>query len=234
MKRFIQLAAKGWIGLWLAVCTLLPSLLPFAHAQDVLPIPALTGHVVDNTGTLNPTDKAVLEAKLSALETAKGSQVVVLMVPTVQPEDISSYANRVGNAWKIGRKNVGDGVLLIVAKEDRKVRIEVAKALEGAIPDLAAKRIISETITPKFKTGDYAGGLSAGVDKIAALVQGEALPEVTANDGSLNLGEDIGWMNIAIFLLFALPIGSAIAKGIFGKKLGSLVFALFSGASGDW
>jgi uncharacterized protein len=106
--------------------------------------------------------------------------VVVLMVPTVQPEDISSYANRVGNAWKIGRKNVGDGVLLIVAKEDRKVRIEVAKALEGAIPDLAAKRIISETITPKFKTGDYAGGLSAGVDKIAALVQGEALPEVTA------------------------------------------------------
>ena len=223
MKRFIQLAAKGWIGLWLAVCTLLPSLLPFAHAQDVLPIPALTGHVVDNTGTLNPTDKAVLEAKLSALETAKGSQVVVLMVPTVQPEDISSYANRVGNAWKIGRKNVGDGVLLIVAKEDRKVRIEVAKTLEGAIPDLAAKRIISEAITPKFKTGDYAGGLSAGVDKIAALVKGEALPEVTVNDGSLSLGEDIGWMNMAIFLLFALPIGSAIAKGIFGKKLGSLV-----------
>lgn len=155
-------------------------------------------------------------------ETAKGAQVVVLLVPTVQPEDISSYANRVGNAWKIGRKNIGDGVLLIVAKDERKVRIEVAKTLEGAVPDLAAKRIISDAIIPAFKKGDYAGGLSAGVDKIAALVMGEALPEVTGNAGGLNLSADLGWMNMAIFLLFALPIGSAIAKKIFGKKLGSL------------
>ncbi|MDO8457550.1 MAG: TPM domain-containing protein [Burkholderiaceae bacterium] len=196
-----------------------------AFAQDVQAIPALTGHVVDTTGTLDASQKASLEAKLTALETAKGSQVVVLIVPTVQPEDISSYANRVGNAWKIGRKDVGDGVLLVVAKEDRKVRIEVAKALEGAIPDLAAKRIINESITPKFKTGDYAGGLSAAVDQLTARIKGEALPEVAPSnaDGLGSLLGGFNWMDLAIFLFFAVPIGGAIAKNIFGQKLGSLV-----------
>lgn len=193
-----------------------------AFAQDVQTIPALTGHVVDTTGTLDASQKASLEAKLTALETAKGSQVVVLIVPTVQPEDISSYANRVGNAWKIGRKDVGDGVLLVVAKEDRKVRIEVAKTLEGAIPDLAAKRIISESITPRFKTGDYAGGLSAGVDQLTARIKGEALPEVATASPANALG-GFDWMDLAIFLFFAVPIGGAIAKSIFGQKLGSLV-----------
>ena len=149
-------------------------------AQDVQKIPALTGHVVDTTGLLDASQQAALEAKLDALEKAKGSQVVVLIVPTVQPEDISSYANRVGNAWKIGRKNVGDGVLFVVAFKDRQMRIEVAKTLEGAIPDLAAKQIITNAVTPRFKAGDYAGGISAGVDQLSARIKGEALPEVGA------------------------------------------------------
>ncbi|MDO8651654.1 MAG: YgcG family protein [Undibacterium sp.] len=200
------------------------ALSPVAFAQDVQPVPELTSHVVDTTGTLDASQKASLEAKLSALETAKGSQVVVLIVPTVQPEDISSYANRVGNVWKIGRKDVGDGVLLVVAKEDRKVRIEVAKTLEGAIPDLAAKRIISEAITPRFKTGDYAGGLSAAVDQIATRIKGEALPEVSTTKNSSGLaGAGFDWMDWAIFLFFAVPVGAAIARSIFGQKLGSLV-----------
>jgi uncharacterized protein len=109
---------------------------------------------------------------------------VVLMVPTTAPEDIASYANRVGNTWKIGRKDVGDGVLLVVAKDDRKLRIEVAKALEGAIPDLAAKQIIDEALTPHFKAGDYAGGLDAAVDQLAARIKGEPLPSVTPADGA--------------------------------------------------
>lgn len=218
MNRFQRLAA---ILCLVAVGTL--SLAAFA--QDVQAIPALTGHVVDTTGTLDVSQKASLEAKLSALETAKGSQVVVLIVPTVQPEDISSYANRVGNVWKIGRKDVGDSVLLVVAKEDRKVRIEVAKTLEGAIPDLAAKRIISESITPRFKTGDYAGGLSTAVDQLTARIKGEALPEVTTSqaDGWRGLAGGFNWMDLAIFLFFAVPIGGAVAKSIFGQKLGSLV-----------
>jgi uncharacterized protein len=193
-------------------------------AQDVQPIPALTGHVVDTTGLLDAGQQAALEAKLDALEKAKGSQVVVLIVPTVQPEDISSYANRVGNAWKIGRRNVGDGVLFVVAFKDRQMRIDVAKTLEGAIPDLAAKQIITNAVTPKFKAGDYAGGISAGVDQLTARIKGEALPEVSAsgnNSGNLLGGFD--WMDIAIFLFFAVPIGGAIAKSIFGQKLGSLI-----------
>ena len=113
-----------------------------AWAQPVQPVPALTARVIDQTGTLDASQRAALEAKLAALEKAKGSQVVVLMVPTTAPEDIASYANRVGNAWKIGRRDVGDGVLLLVAKNDRKMRIEVAKTLEGAIPDVLAARII--------------------------------------------------------------------------------------------
>jgi uncharacterized protein len=193
-------------------------------AQDVQPIPALSSHVVDTTGLLDASQQAALEDKLDALEKAKGSQVVVLIVPTVQPEDISSYANRVGNAWKIGRKNVGDGVLFVVAFKDRQMRIEVAKTLEGAIPDLAAKQIITNTVTPRFKAGDYAGGISAGVDQLAARIKGEALPEVSAStNGSGNLPGGFDWMDLAVFLFFAVPIGGAIAKSIFGQKLGSLI-----------
>ena len=193
-------------------------------AQDVQPIPALTSHVVDTTGLLDASQQAALEAKLAALEKAKGSQVVVLIVPTVQPEDISSYANRVGNAWKIGRKNVGDGVLFVVAFKDRQMRIEVAKTLEGAIPDLAAKQIITNAVTPRFKVGDYAGGISAGVDQLTARINGEALPEVSAStNGSGNLPGGFDWMDLAVFLFFAVPIGGAIAKSIFGQKLGSLI-----------
>ena len=219
---------RGFLGFLcktLFVALLLQTSVVSVWAQDVQPIPALTSHVVDTTGLLDAAQQAALEAKLAALEKDKGSQVVVLIVPTVQPEDISSYANRVGNAWKIGRKDVGDGVLFVVAFKDRQMRIEVAKTLEGAIPDLAAKQIITNAVTPRFKAGDYAGGISAGVDQLAARIKGEALPEVTAsgsNDPG-NLPGGFNWMDLAVFLLFAVPIGGAIAKSIFGQKLGSLV-----------
>ena len=191
------------------------------QAQGVLPVPALTARVIDQTGTLDAAQAAAVEAKLAALEQAKGSQVVVLMVPTTAPEDIASYANRVGNAWKIGRKDVGDGVLLIVAKDDRKVRIEVAKTLEGAIPDLMAKRVIDSAITPAFRQGNFAGGIDAAVDQLGALVRGEALPEPTRRAAPADMG--FQWFDLAIFLFFAVPIGGAVARGIFGRKLGSLV-----------
>jgi uncharacterized protein len=186
-----------------------------AHAQGVQAVPALTARVVDTTGTLDAAARAQLEDKLAALEQRKGSQVVVLMVSTTAPEDIASYANRVANDWKIGRKSVGDGVLVIVAKGDRKLRIEVAKTLEGAIPDLAAKQIIDEALAPKLKQGDYAGGLSDAVDRIIQRIDPESLPAPAQ--------KRFQWMDIAIFLLFAIPIGGAIARRIFGSKLGALV-----------
>jgi uncharacterized membrane protein YgcG len=192
------------ISLWLC----LVALAAVAHAQAVQPVPALVAHVIDATGTLQAGQQAALEAKLAALESTKGSQVVVLMVPTTAPEDIASYANRVGNTWKIGRKDVGDGVLLVVAKDDRKLRIEVAKALEGAIPDLAAKQIIDEALTPRFKAGDYAGGLDAAVDQLAARIKGEPLPSVTRADsaGSDPRGDGFQWWDLAIFLFVAVPV----------------------------
>ena len=158
------------LAVWLPLLTL------GALAQGVQPVPPLTAHVMDSTGTLSAPQQAALEAKLTAFEKARGAQVVMLMVATTQPEDIAAYAQRVGDSWKIGRKDVGDGLLLVVAKNDRRVRIETTKTLEGAIPDLAASQIIDDAITPRFKQGDYAGGLDAAADQIMARITGENLP----------------------------------------------------------
>jgi len=197
----------------------------------VLPVPPLTARVIDQTGTLSSSQVATLEARLAAIEAKSGSQVVVLMVPTTAPEDIAAYANRIGNDWKIGRKDVGDGVLLIVAKNDRRVRIEVAKALEGAIPDLAARQIIDQSIAPRFKAGDYASGLNEAVDRIAARIAGEGLP---APDSSAQAqgDDDDGFSptELAMFAFFAVPILFGLAKRIFGRPLGSVLSGAGVGA----
>lgn len=193
------------------------------RAQDVQAVPALSGRVVDATGTLSEADRQRLEGQLAAIEQAKGSQVVILMVPTTAPEDIASYANRVGNAWKIGRREVGDGVLLVVALNDRKVRIEVAKALEGAVPDLAARQIIDEAITPRFRQGDYGGGLTAAVDQLGARIRGEALPAPRAPAGSGSGFPGFSLMELGVLLFIAVPVASAVVRGIFGRKLGALL-----------
>ena len=205
------------LGAWLLI-----GLLP-ARAQGVLPVPALTGHVIDSTGTLSAAQQSALEDKLASFERLRGAQVVFLMLPTTQPEDIAAYAQRIGDSWKIGRKSIGDGLLLVVAKNDRKVRIETTKALEGAIPDLAASQIIDNAITPRFKQGDFAGGLNAAADQIMALITGEKLPAPAqrgADRSSNNAGFD--WTQLAIFLFIAVPIGGRMLAGIFGRKLGSV------------
>jgi uncharacterized protein len=196
----------------------------FVFAQDLLPVPALTAHVVDQTGTLDPIQLKGLEDKLAGFEQTKGTQIAFLLVPTTAPEDIASYANRVGNAWKIGRKGIGDGVLLVVAKNDRKVRIEVAKTLEGAIPDLAAKHIIDEAITPNFRKGDFAAGLQTAADQIMARVSGEALPAPQQPSERGRGGQPgFDWMNLAIILFIAVPIVARVLNGVLGRKLGALV-----------
>ncbi|MBK6006076.1 YgcG family protein [Ramlibacter ginsenosidimutans] len=198
-----------------------------AAAQGVLPVPELTARVIDQTNTLDPIQRKGLEEKLASFEQSKGTQIVILMVPTTHPEDIASYANRVANAWKIGRKDVGDGIVIIVAKDDRQVRIEVAKTLEGAVPDLAAKQVIDDAITPKFRAGDFAGGLQAGVDQLIARINGEPLPAPKPQTSQPHGRPDQGvnWFNIVIFLFFAAPIAARILAGIFGRKLGGVVTA---------
>src|SRR6202043_1557719 len=139
-------------------------------------VPPLSGRVVDQTGTLSSDTIASLTQTLKGLELRRGSQVAVLIVPTTGPETIEQYSIRVAEAWKIGRKKIDDGALLVVAKNDRKLRIEVGYGLEGALNDVTAKRIIDEVITPKFRSGDFAGGISAGVDRIVGVIDGEPLP----------------------------------------------------------
>ena len=201
-----------------------------AHAQAVQAVPPLTGRVIDQTGTLDASQQQALDAKLAAFEQNKGSQIVMLLVPTTQPEDISSYANRVANDWKIGRKAVGDGVLVIVAKNDRQMRIEVAKTLEGAVPDLAASRIIDAAMAPRFRNGDYAGGLDAAADQLIARISGEPLPAVV-NERPAQRGQGgFDWQNLAIFLFVAVIFGAPIARRIFGAKLAPVVMGVGVGA----
>jgi uncharacterized protein len=204
-----------------------------AHAQGLLPVPKLEARVIDQTGTLSDPQRAALEAKLQAFEQQKGSQIVMLMVPTTQPEDIASYANRVGNAWKIGRKEVGDGILVIVAKNDRKMRIEVAKALEGAVPDLAAAHIIDDAMKPRFRENDFAGGLDAAADQLIARVKGEPLPEVDARSGDFGDGRGnnngFNWQDLAVFLFVGVLVAGPIARRIFGKIPGSLAMGGLTG-----
>ena len=197
-----------------------------ASAQGLLPVPALSGHVIDQTATLSVSQLEALEGKLRAFEAAQGSQIVALMVATTQPEDISSYANRVANTWKIGRKGIGDGLLLIGAKDDRKLRIEVAKSLEGAIPDLAAKQIIDTSLTPHFMHGDYAAGIGAAVDQIASLVRGEALPVPPQSDAWEAPGGGFQLQHLLVFVFFGVLLGGRIARGLFGNRLGSLITGL--------
>ncbi len=193
-------------------------------AQGVQPVPALSARVIDQTGTLDSIQQKGLEDKLAAFEKAKGTQITILMVGTTQPEDIASYANRVANAWKIGRKGIGDGVLVVVAKADHQVRIEVAKTLEGAIPDLAAKQVIDDAITPNFRKGDFASGLQAAADQIIALANGEPLP-APAQTRSSGHGGSAGfdWFNLAILAFIAVPAAAAVARRMFGNKLGALL-----------
>ncbi len=192
-------------------------------SADLQAVPALTARVIDTTGTLQAAQLQALNAKLEAFEKSRGAQIVMLMVASTLPEDITDYAQRVGDSWKIGRKDIGDGLLLVVAKNDRKVRIATTKALEGAIPDLAAKQIIANAITPRFKQGDYAGGLDAAADQIMARISGENLPTPSEQGSRSSQGfAGIEWTDLAVFLFFAVPIGAKVLSSIFGRKLGAV------------
>ncbi len=218
-------AWRGWL-----LCLLAALLLPcVSQAQGLQPVPVLTARVIDQTGTLDAASIAAIEAKLAAFEQTKGSQVVVVMVATTAPEDIADYTQRLGDAWKIGRREVGDGVLFVIAKDDRRLRIATAKTLEGAIPDLLARRILDQAVTPAFRQGDYAGGIQAGVDQILARISGEELP--LPGDARDSSAGDSGfeWADLVIFMVFAVPFISLALRSIFGNKLGTLLTGLGAG-----
>lgn len=208
---------------WLVACALalaaMLGALP-ALAQQLVPVPALTARVIDQTATLAPAERQALEDRLAQFEAERGTQIVVLVVPTTAPEDIAAFAFRVADAWKIGRREVGDGLLLVVAKNDRTVRIEVARALEGAVPDLAAFRIIDGIIVPAFRRGDFAGGLQGGVDALMRLVRGEDLPLPEPRRAVADKGASLA--DLAVFLFIGVPVVGGILNTLLGRKLGTL------------
>ena len=195
------------------------------------PVPALTAPVTDLTGTLTAEQTATLDQELRAFATRKGSQIAILMVPSTAPEAIEQYSIRVAEAWKLGRKAQDDGVLLLVAKDDRAMRIEVGYGLEGAIPDAIAKRIIAEVITPQFKQGDYFGGLQAGVQQLMKLIDGEQLPppQAVAPGADRSSAQEIGFM----VLIGAVVLGSVL-RSVLGRTVGAGLSGLIAGGAGWW
>ena len=190
-----------------------------AVAGAEVPVPPLTGRVTDLTGTLTGEQKSALEQTLRSFEARKGSQVAVLLVPSTAPETIEQYALRVAEKWKPGRRNVDDGAILVVAKDDRTLRIEVGYGLEGALTDADCKRIISEIIVPRFRQGDFYGGITAGVDRILRVIDGEPLPKPVERRSGGYRG--IGSI-LPVLMILAIVVGGVL-HAVLGKFPGALV-----------
>ena len=214
-----------------ALALLAASLATTAFAQSLQPgtgqpIPKLAARVTDLTGTLTAEQQSMLEEKLSAFEARKGAQIAVLVVPTTEPEEISQYSIRVVDQWKLGRQKIDDGALLLVAKNDRDLRIEVGKGLEGVLTDLTAHRIISETVIPLLRQGDFYGGINAGLDQMIRVIDGEPLP-----------APDLGWQGHSVrglshlvpFLFVAVFFGSVVLRSLFGRGLGAVIAGAATG-----
>ncbi|MGZ5578915.1 MAG: TPM domain-containing protein [Methylobacter sp.] len=202
-------------------------LLVFSLASwAVVGVPELSRRVTDLTGTLSSAQADALETKLAEFEAQKGSQIAVLIIPTTQPKDIAEFGIEVADLAQIGRRGIDDGVILIVAKDDRKLRLEVGYGLEGVIPDAVAKRIIAETITPYFQKNDYVGGINAGVDQLIKLISGEALPAPSEAVAGTH-DEDQG--GVFVFILIAGLIAGFVFSVIIGRLLGGLLAGIGSG-----
>ncbi len=197
-------------------------------AQAEVAVPPLSARVTDLTATLDAAQKQQLESRLAQFEAKKGAQIALLLLPTTEPETIEQYGIRVAEAWKLGRKGVDDGVLLLIAKDDRAMRIEVGYGLEGVLPDAISKRIIAETITPHFKNGDYYRGIAAGIEQMIAVIDGESLPppreRSAASDGFQNF-ESI----LLIGFMLVMVVGG-ILRAIFGRLPAAAIVGVGAGA----
>ena len=211
----------GFAAVMAGALALLCSLAALAvDVTDPIPVPKLTGRVIDQTGTLTKEEAATLSARLKAFEDARGSQVAVLMVPSIGPETIEEFAGRVTDEWKLGRKGVDDGVLFVVAKQERKMRIHTGRGVQGTLTDALAKRIVADIVAPKFRTGDFAGGIIAGTDAIMKAIEGEQLPlpEAKKRKAATSSGSIENFFWLAIFLV---PVVASILTKLLGRFFGS-------------
>jgi uncharacterized protein len=208
---------------WLASPAIALLLLFGSSALADVAVPPLRSPVTDLTGTLTAEQSATLEQQLRAFETKKGSQIAVLIVPTTQPETIEQYGIRVAEAWKLGRRGVNDGALLLIAKDDRAVRIEVGYGLEGVLPDVLANRIVDQVVVPRFRSGDFFGGIREAIERMIALIEGEPLPEPAQRERGVPGANGLG--NALPLLLLLVFAGSAVLRGLLGRFGGASVTA---------
>jgi uncharacterized protein len=208
---------------WLCVSLVL---LLAAVAQPQVAVPALHAPITDLTRTLTGEQVAALDTRLRDFESRSGAQIAVLLVPSIEPETIEEFSIRVADEWKVGRRGPDDGVLLVVAKQDRAVRIEVGYGLEGALPDVMANRIIDQVLVPRFREGDYFGGISAALDRIVALIEGESLPEPESSR-PVPTGDAVG--SLLPILFMAVFVGSSMLRRAFGAFGGAAIVAAVAG-----
>ncbi len=202
-----------------------------AGTDGLVPIPPLSAHVTDVTQTLAAPERQALEAKLADWEARTGNQFAVLLVPSTQPEPIEAYAIRVADAWKIGRKGSDNGVLFVVAKNDRKIRLEVGYGFEGVLTDATSKRIIAETVAPKFREGAFGAGINAGVDRVInVLAEGKPLPAAKARSPPAGSGGSVPVM-ILVLVFIVVPAVGGVLKKLLGKLVGSTVGSGLVGAA---
>jgi uncharacterized protein len=217
---------------WGKTLALIALLLSASLSAAEVAVPPLQSRVTDLAGTLSAGEVVQLEQKLAAFEAKKGSQIAVLIVLTTQPETIEQYSIRVVDAWKLGRKRIDDGVLLIIAKQDRAVRIEVGYGLEGVLPDAIAKRIVDEIIVPKFKQGDFAGGINAGVERMMAVIAGEPLPPPQIRPGTGGSARAGAVLDNIIPIFIGFIVLGKILQSLFGRFIGASVMSVAVGFLG--
>ncbi len=194
-----------------------------ADPTDPIAVPKLTGRVVDLTGTLSVPEREALAGKLAAFEGSRGSQVAVLLVPSIGTETIEEFATRVTDAWKLGRAGVDDGVLFVIAKQERKLRIQAGRGVQGTLTDALSKRIIVERVTPRFRTGDFAGGIDAGVESIMKAIEGEALPPPAAKKKSPGRPVSVtsSYESFLWLAFLVVPVAGLVLRSLLGRFLGA-------------
>jgi uncharacterized protein len=216
-------------GIVCGAAALLVAAASLALAQDPVPVPKLTARVIDQTGSLTAPERDSLEAKLRAFEQARGSQIAVLLVASIGTETIEEFGGRVADAWQLGRKGVDDGVLFVVAKQQRAMRIHTGRGTQGTLTDALSKRIVSELVAPHFRTGDFAGGIDAGVDAIIKAIEGEKLPLPEVKKSAHKVGTMSSFSNFLILGLFLVPIVAIVTRSILGRGLGSVAASGIAG-----
>ncbi len=217
MTRLARRLLAGAAGILLLAATAFA-----ADPTDPIPVPKLTGRVVDLTGTLTVPEREAIAGKLAAFESARGSQVAVLLVPSIGTETIEEFATRVTDAWKLGRAGVDDGVLFVIAKQERKLRIQSGRGVQGTLTDALSKRIIAERVAPRFRTGDFAGGIDAGVESIMKAIEGEALPPPAKKKSPGRAVSVVSSFENFLWVAFlVVPVAGLVLRALLGRFLGA-------------